>query len=602
MKQKILIKTFLNKHFSSFIYFYSHLGHRVFISLVLSLGVGILDGLGISMFLPLLTMVTGSSSTSSPDAMGGMKFIVEAFEELNVPIILENVLLLIVVFFSLKGFTFFIRQYYNVVIRTYFIKTLRFGNIDGLAHYKYKAFVQADMGRIQNTMSGEIERVSNALVFYLNTLQAIVMMFVYMMMALITNPQFAILVVIGGSFSNLAYRQIYKNTKLYSSKITLGGHRFQRQLIQFVGHFKYLKSTAMLEAYSRRLKQSVVFIEESNRKIGFYNSLLSATREPLNIIVVSVIILSQVYFCAEALSGIILALLLFYRALSYVMTFQTSWNNYLNVSGSLINMTNFTSELARNTEKYSYNIKSDFTGEIELKKVRFNYRDACVIDNVSLRIPPKKSVAIIGESGSGKTTLLNLITGLIRPDSGEILVDSLSYSELDIRSLQSSIGYISQDPVIFSESVYDNVTLWAELNETNIKRFWEACEKAAISDFIRGLPDGMNTELGNNGIQISGGQKQRLSIARELFKDVEILIMDEATSALDSNVEREVQKNIEALKGMFTIITVAHRLSTIQNVDIIYLMNNGVIEDRGSYNELLERSLRFKRMVKLQEL
>lgn len=562
---------------------------------------GLLDGFGLAMFLPLLQMVTGDSQAATSDGMGGMEFIVDGLQRLGIPMTLESILLVIIVFFSLKGIATFIQKYYSVVVRMYFIKTLRFQNIDGLANFRYKAFVLSDSGRIQNTLSGEVGRVSQAYVAYFAMLQSVMMLLVYMGLAFLTNPQFALLVVAGGLLSNIIYRQIYKRTKVLSSKVTRGGHRFQRQLIQFVGHFKYLKSTAHLSLYKEKLKDSVVYIEESNKKIGFYSSILSATREPLNIAVVAIVIIAQVYFFSAALSGIILALLFFYRALTYVMNFQTYWNNFLNVSGALENMQSFMRELQANRESYGAKVVNSFRGEVELRKVNFNYGETQILKEVSIHIPAQTSIALVGESGSGKTTLVNLISGLMRPDGGGVYIDGINYADLDIRSLQRHIGYISQDPVIFSESIYDNVTLWAEPNEANVKRFWEACEKAAIADFIRSLPDGMQTELGNNGIQVSGGQKQRLSIARELFKDVTILIMDEATSALDSTVEREIQQNIDALKGQYTMIIVAHRLSTVQNVDRIYLMNNGEVESSGDFAELQEKSSRFKQMVRLQE-
>lgn len=569
---------------------------------MLSFAVGLLDGFGLAMFLPLLQLVTGDSTSNNGEGMGGMNFLLDAFNKLGITLTLQSVLLIITLFFTLKGVAVFIRQYYGVVVRMYFIKKLRFQNIDGLVNYRYKSFVMADAGRIQNTLSGEVGRVNQAYNAYFSMLQAIMMMFVYMGLAFFTNPQFAVLVVIGGLLSNLAYRQIFKRTKALSAQITTGGHHFQSQLIQFVGHFKYLKSTALLGTYSRKLKESVVFIEESNKRIGYYNSLLLASREPLNIAVVSLVILAQTLLFSSSLNGIVLALLFFYRALTYVMNFQTAWNNFLNVSGALANMTDFNRELKVSVENYGPVYKENFDGEFRLESISFCYGKTPILENISMHIPANSCVALVGESGSGKTTLINLICGLFRPIKGEVYIDGINYSELDIRCLQKQIGYISQDPVIFSESIYDNVTLWSEQNELNLKRFWETCEQASIGEFIRTLPEGMNTPLGNNGIQLSGGQKQRISIARELFKDVSVLIMDEATSALDSTLEREIQMNIDLLKGKYTIIIVAHRLSTVQNADRIYLMNNGSIEDFGSFDELKAQNDRFKEMVKLQEI
>jgi subfamily B ATP-binding cassette protein MsbA len=154
--------------------------------------------------------------------------------------------------------------------------------------------------------------------------------------------------------------------------------------------------------------------------------------------------------------------------------------------------------------------------------------------------------------------------------------------------------------VIFSDTVFNNVTFWAEKNEENTKRFWEALERAHIADFIRELTESENSMLGSNGILVSGGQKQRISIARELYKDIDILIMDEATSALDSESEKIIQENIDSLKGRITLLIVAHRLATIKNVDKVVLLHKGQIIGLDGFRELLSQSSVFKRMVDLQ--
>lgn len=601
---KSMINSIVKKHFSSFHYFYQHLGYRIFLSLFLSLCVGLLDGFGLTMFLPLLQLVAGDSTTASAkDGMGGMDFIIEGFEKLGISMNIETVLLIIIIFFSAKGVAYFTREYYNVLVQLFFITNLRFRNIEGITNYKYKAFVNADSGRIQNTLSGEVARVSAAYKSYFQTVQAIIMMIVYIGLAFFTNPQFAILVILGGLVSNLAYRQVYKKTKVISQKITTGGHKFQSQLIQFVSHFKYLKSTALLSLYSEKMKESVVYIEKANQKIGLYGSILSATREPLNIIVVALVILAQVYLFSAALSGIILSLLFFYRALNYVMSVQNSWNSFLNVSGSLKNMTSFMQELKSDRETFGKKEISSIGGRLLFKNVYFSYdEEKIVLNNLSFEIPAKSTVAFVGKSGSGKTTIINLISGVIPVSEGDIYIDQYPYAEVDLRSLQSKIGYISQDPVIFSETIYDNITLWAPKNKNNEKRFWEACEQAAIAAFIKELQKGENTPLGNNGIQISGGQRQRIAIARELYKDIDILIMDEATSALDSEIELAIKQSIDSLRGRYTIVLVAHRLSTIKTADLVIMLKEGTIENMGTYQQLLSRSSTFKRMVELQEL
>lgn len=595
------LKELVKKYLSHLAYFYTHLSYRIFVTVVLSFFVGLLDGFGLAMFIPLLQMVSGEK-TANGEELGGLSFMIDGFKSIGIPMTLVSVLVIIIFFFSLKGIAQFCNTYYNTLIRLYFIRKLRFGNIEKFGSFDYKAFVQADAGRIQNTMSSEVGRVSQAYGSYFQTVNAWIMMLIYISLAFIANWQFAILVAIGGFVSNLLYRQVYKRTKEQSLKISTGGHEFQRLLIQMVSFFKYLKATGFMKDYGKKMKRSVLFIEEANKKIGFYRAILSATREPLIISVVAVVILIQVNFLSAGLGGIILGLMFFYRSLIYVMALQNSWNGFLNSSGALVNMTEFMSELQQHQEKYGSRSFEAFTSTIQLTNVDFFYGETHVLKNLNLSIPKNKTVAFVGESGSGKTTLVNLLTGLMPVDGGQITIDGIRYRDLDLRTLQQRIGYITQDPVIFSDSVYDNITKWAPRTLENEARFWSALEQAAIADFVRQLPNAENSQLGNNGIQVSGGQKQRLSIARELYKEVDILVMDEATSALDSETERAIQENIEALKGKYTILIVAHRLSTIKEADEIFLLNNGELLASGNYADLALKSHVFKRMTELQEI
>jgi subfamily B ATP-binding cassette protein MsbA len=197
---------------------------------------------------------------------------------------------------------------------------------------------------------------------------------------------------------------------------------------------------------------------------------------------------------------------------------------------------------------------------------------------------------------------MNVMSGLLIPSSGYLYIDGHNATELDITSFQKRIGYITQEPVIFDDSVFNNVTFWSEKNEHNLKRFWEALRKAHIYDFVREQKDVEGARLGNNGINLSGGQKQRISIARELYKDVDFLFMDEATSALDSETEKQIQRNIDELKGQYTIVIIAHRLSTIKNADRVVVLKQGEIEQVGTYRELIQKSDAFNKMVEFQEV
>lgn len=575
------------------------LGYRILLTVGLSMLVGVLDGFGLAMFLPLLEMVSGAEGGS--EGLGGLSFLIDGFEAVGISINLLSVLIIISVFFTLKGLANFAQRYYAVIVQQFYIRTLRLTNANYLANLSFQEFVNSDVGRIQNTMTLEVGRVAMAYKQYVLTIQSLALLVVYIAMAISTNPQFAIMVAIGGGLSNLLYKQIYKRTTATSRKITQGNHDFQGQLIQKVSFFKYLKATGLVHRYNGRLKKTIERIENYNRTIGFYNSVLAASREPLVILVICGVILAQVKLFGSNLGGIILSLLFFYRALNYLTILQNSWNAFLNVSGSLENMKSFTAELKSGQEEVRDQKMEQPVQRLELENLGFSYGHQTILKEVNLDLNNHETLAFIGESGSGKTTLVNLMCGLLEPVEGKVLINGMPLKAIDKVSFQKRIGYITQEPVVFSDSIFNNITLWAEKTEENVKRFWEAVDKASLRSYIEHLEGKEESSLGNNGIQISGGQKQRISIARELYKDVDLLVMDEATSALDGETEKLIQKSIEALKGQYLIVIIAHRLSTVRHADKIVILNKGEIVAQGDHEHLMSTSKVYRDMVALNE-
>ena len=595
-----MIKKFVLKNFQGFSYFYAYLRHKVLVVLGLSLLIGILDGLGLTMFLPLLKMVSSSGEEAGNDENVG--FILSTFDSVGLPVTLLSILLIMFFFFLAKGVVQYLTGIYKVYVQQDFISQLRLKNIQGLNNLSYKYFVMSDVGRIQNTLTGEVLRVAGAYHSYFTTLQYFIMVFIYMGFAFFMNAQFAVLVTVGGILTNFLYTKLYKNTKVASRNLTKDLNIFQSLIIQNVGNYKYLKATGSLKNYGEKLHSSVLEIEGSNKKIGKLSALLTAAREPIVIAVVVLVIYIQVTLLGSDLGSILISLIFFYRALNYLMQMQKTWNTYLSNSGSLENVQVFENELKRNKEQNGSVKTVEPIRELKLKDVSFYYEDTLIVKEANLTIHKNETVAFVGESGSGKTTLVNIFAGLLPVEEGEYLINNENSREYDIASFQGKIGYITQDAVVFNDTLYNNVSFWAEKNKKNFERFEDAIKKAEIEDFIESLPEKEDTVLGNNGISLSGGQKQRVSIARELFKDVEMLILDEATSALDSETEKSIQENIDALKGKYTILIVAHRISTIKNADRIVVMKNGKISDVGSFSELMERSKYFQKLVELQEV
>lgn len=244
---------------------------------------------------------------------------------------------------------------------------------------------------------------------------------------------------------------------------------------------------------------------------------------------------------------------------------------------------------------------AQFVKGIRYNGVSFRYRkgdEGLVLNNINLDIPLGKTIALVGSSGSGKTTLADLLPRYYDPDDGQILIDGHDLRELRIRDLRKLIGVVTQESILFNDTVYNNIAFGVE--DTTEEKVIAAAKVAHAHDFIMAMPDGYQTNIGDRGSKLSGGQRQRLSIARAVLKNPPILILDEATSALDTESERLVQDALTHLMQNRTTLVIAHRLSTIVHADQIIVLQKGEIAERGTHSELLEKNGVYRRLYDLQ--
>jgi len=226
-------------------------------------------------------------------------------------------------------------------------------------------------------------------------------------------------------------------------------------------------------------------------------------------------------------------------------------------------------------------------GSIRFEHVYFSYNEkSTTLTDVDFEVKPGQKATFVGPSGSGKTTITYLVPRLYDATKGSVLIDGINIRDMTLKSLRSQIGMVTQDTFLFNTTIHENLMFAKpEASEDEIK---DACKMANINDFIMSLPEGYNTVVGERGIKLSGGEKQRISIARSLLKNPRIVIFDEATSSLDSNSEILIMKAVEPLLKSRTSLVIAHRLSTIVSADIIFVVNEGKIVERGTHAELLQ--------------
>lgn len=240
----------------------------------------------------------------------------------------------------------------------------------------------------------------------------------------------------------------------------------------------------------------------------------------------------------------------------------------------------------------------DFNSEIRIENVSFAYGERTVLNNVTLNIAKGKTVALVGPSGGGKSTLMDLIPRFIEPASGRILFDGTDISKIKTESLRSQLGIVNQESILFNDTIFNNIA-FGKPNAT-LEEVESAARIANAHDFIMSTQKGYQTNTGDRGIKLSGGQKQRISIARAVFSNPAVLLLDEATSALDTESEKLVQDALVRLMQDRTTLVIAHRLSTIQNADQIAVLDDGVMAEQGTHQQLMEKNGLYKRLIDLQ--
>lgn len=578
-----------------FKFYHSVIGGRLFVFIVINILVGLLDGLGLAMFVPLLSVSMKMDSSAGNDQMlGKLHFITDFATSTGISLSLLTILILLILLFSLKGVAKYFQVRFMADMRRIFLIRVRLHLIDALQDLSYNGFLKLDAGRIQNSFLTEVSRLFSTMTGYFSAIQYAAMLITYVTLAFLANAQFAIFVAIGGLLTNFIYKRLFRKTGKASVNLSKEGHRFNGYLVQAVNHFKYLRATNYFSIYAKKLKTAVQNIEFINQKMGHLQAISEGLKEPIAVTIVCLVIYIEARLLHGDISSIFVSLLLFYRALTQFGLLQSSWQSFMQNIGGMVSISTIAEQMKELKEPDAALIFREKIEKITLHNVEIAFPEKIVLSNINLEIEANTTIAFAGESGVGKTSLAGVIMGLFPVSDGQICINGHTLAQLNLNAYRSKIGYISQDPVIFNDSIFNNVSFFAAPTQANLTLFWKVIEMASLMDFVQSLPGKEQSVLGDNGILISGGQKQRISIARELYKQPELLVLDEATSALDAETENSIQQSIEQLKGKCTIIIIAHRLSTIRNVDKIYLLGEKKILAEGSFEELKEHSDIFK--------
>jgi len=498
------MKSIKEKYFDTLAFFYQYIGKLFYVMIFSSLVVGFLDGIGLSLFIPLLKISDGQNNEAYRHSLGKLGIVIDAIQWMRIPINVISMSIMISVIFIIKGvarfFEDYIKSYTNVIL----VKKLRIDLMTAYKQLSYRAYLKSDTSTIANTLTVEITRANSAYYSYSRMILFMFTISTYLFLAVIVDHRFTLLILAISLPFTLFFTRISGRTRKESVRLSEQNKKFHQLIIQNVTAFKYLKSTNAIGKIFYHIKVSINDAKKIYLRLGFLSALVNSIREPIVISTILLSIIIQIYFFHSSLASLIIVLLLLYRATNEIMQYQSSKQSYLAQIGGLDSVRELLTFLKSNKEDLQKDASADkeiFKKSFEFKNVSFSYdNQSAVLENISFEVTPKKSIAIVGSSGSGKTTLLDILTGLLIPASGEVLIDGIKLDEANKLSWQSRIGVVNQDPVIFQDTVFNNVTLWDEKNPENEARCIEALKKAISYDFIMEKEGGLHEPLSDRGM------------------------------------------------------------------------------------------------------
>ncbi len=507
--------------------------------------------------------------------------------------------LLIVIAFSTKGVSLYLAKVLMINVAEEVKKKIQ---IDMLS-----SFIKADTELIENKHSGkyisnlnfDVNQITGMLSnsflnFFKDGLTLIGLLFVMFLQ----NWKLSLIAIIMIPLASFTAKKLGKRISKVTTEAQERSGDLNKYLIDLFKNHKIIKIFQREDFETSRSEKFVNNLKEKSIKIATVFIRATPVMEILTGIMIAILIFySGILIMNEQLSinnffSFLAAMMLAYQPVKSLATINVGVGQGLSAGKRILPIIDTKNKINLNDAEKKLEITE---GEINIKNVNFNYLSNLenkVLKNLNLKINGGKMTAIVGQSGSGKSTLLSLIPRIYDPISGQIYIDNQDIKEVNLSSLRKVISIVDQNTTLFDDTVYNNIK-YAKPDASE-KEIYKAAELSMCLDFIDSLEDKFETLIGENGVKLSGGEKQRLSIARAFLKNSKIILLDEATSSLDSDTEDKIQKALDILTLNKTTVVIAHRLSTILNSDKIYVVDKGAIVDSGKHEDLINVSEIYK--------
>jgi len=519
--------------------------------------------------------------------------------------VLIFMIVLIISMFLLKNIFNYLALYFITFLRNGVLKDIRNELYDKIIDLPLSYFSEKRKGDIMARISTDVLEIQYSFLSILELIvrEPLMILFTVIMMFLI-SAKLTLFVFIFIPISGFLISLVGKSLKRKSDKVQKEQGTFLSIIEETLTGLKIIKGFNSENIFSRKFRESTTrFFNFSNTLLNRKN-LAGPTSEFLGISVIAVLLWygGQMVLLDKTLDA---SLFIVYMGLAYNILTPAkaiSKASYSVKKGNaaaerVLEILNTISPLK---DKPNAITKKEFTSSIALKNVYFKYENEYVLKDFSITVEKGKTLALVGQSGSGKSTIANLVTRFYDVNEGSITIDGQDIRDFTKTSLRELMGLVTQDSILFNDTVKNNILLGKE--NASDSDVIEALKIANAWEFVKDLPNGIDSNIGDSGNKISGGQKQRLSIARAVLKNPPIMILDEATSALDTESERLVQVALENMMKNRTSIIIAHRLSTIKNADTIIVIQKGKIVEQGRHQELLDKKGVYCKLVEMQSI
>ncbi len=559
--------------------------YRLHIAILIVLGFlgGLLEGIGISAIIPLFALLAGEG-TGELNAIS--QVIVGAFDYLPFPYSAESLLVIVVLFFALRAGVMVMFNYIRARVGASFMVRTMNEILERVLRAEWGFLLKQKLGYAETIFLRDIRQASALLESVSQAVLVFTNLIIYIVIAFYISAPITLITTAAGATLLLFLQPVRTMTR----KIADVASTAEKEMTHFISeHVLGVKTVKATGTESAVFKKGTGFFDILKRVLirsSFVQSAGSAVVQPLALIFIASVFLYFHKVNAANLGAFLVLVYLIQKIFVYVEAGQSTLHAVYEKLPYATALLSFRDELVAHQEKVSGTKSFLFVSNLSFKNVGFAYESgATVLTDVDFTVRKGEMVGLIGPSGAGKTSVADLILRFFTATNGSVALDGVSVGQFDLGEWRHKVGYVSQDQFLLSDTVKNNIRFYDQtVTDTAIDR---ALAMAHCKEFVDKLPEGVDTLVGERGVRLSAGQRQRIMLARVLAREPEMLILDEATSALDNESEKHVQQAIEDLRGKVTMFIIAHRLSTVTHVDNILVLKDGKIAESGSPEKLL---------------